>query len=67
MISVQNIRRTQLDEVRNLSRPPNLVRLTLEMVCVMIGEKNNDWNEIRKIIRRGCLSIHAYYNLSYQL
>jgi dynein heavy chain 1, cytosolic len=49
--SVQNIRRAQLDEVRILTRPPNLVRLTCEMVCVMMGEKNLDWNEIRKVIR----------------
>lgn len=50
--SVQNIRRNQLDEVRVLSRPPNLVQLTLEMVCVMMGEKNLDWAEIRKVLRR---------------
>ena len=50
--SVQNIRRTQLDEVRQLARPPNAVRLTMEMVAVMIGEKSTDWNEIRRIIRK---------------
>eukprot|EP01035_Chromulina_nebulosa_P017680 gene17680-23270_t len=50
--SVQNIRKAHLDEVRALGRPPPLVKLTLEMVCIMIGEKNTDWNEIRKIIRR---------------
>ena len=49
--SVQNIRKQQLDEVRALARPPNAVRLTLEMVSIMIGEKNMDWNEIRKVIR----------------
>jgi dynein heavy chain 1 len=49
--SVQNIRKAQLDEVRALVRPPNPVRLTMEMVCLMIGEKNTDWNEIRRVIR----------------
>ena len=29
--SVQNIRKTQLDEVRQLARPPNAVRLTMEV------------------------------------
>jgi dynein heavy chain 1 len=49
---VQNIRRSQLDEVRILTRPLALVQLTLEMVCVMMGEKNLDWSEIRKVLRR---------------
>ena len=38
--SVQNIRKAQLDEVRALARPPNAVRLTMEMVSIMIGEKS---------------------------
>ena len=50
--SVQNIRKAQLDEVRALARPPSAIQRTLEMVMVMIGEKNTDWTEIRKIIRR---------------
>jgi dynein heavy chain 1 len=44
--SVQNIRKAQLDEVRGLARPPPAVRLTMEMVCIMIGEKNLDWTEV---------------------
>lgn len=50
--SVQSIRKTQLDELRNLTRPPPAVRVTMEMVCVMMGENGADWNEVRKIIRR---------------
>jgi dynein heavy chain 1, cytosolic len=50
--SVQNIRKAQLDEVRALGRPPMAVQLTMEMVCVMIGETSTDWTEIRKVIRR---------------
>lgn len=50
--SVSNIKKAQLDEVRALTRPPQAVMVTMEMVCVMIGESNLDWNEIRKIIRR---------------
>ena len=48
---VQGIKKSQMDEVRGLARPPTLVRMTMEMVCVMIGEKNLDWAEIRKVIR----------------
>jgi len=50
--SVQNIRKTQLDEVRALEHPPLAVQLTMEMVSNMIGEKSTDWAEIRKVIRR---------------
>jgi dynein heavy chain 1 len=49
--SVQNIRRTHLDEVRGMARPPNAVRITMEIVAIMMGEKNMDWSEIRKVIR----------------
>lgn len=50
--SVSNIRKSQLDEVRALARPPPAVQLTMEMVAVMMGEKSTDWTEIRKVIRR---------------
>lgn len=50
--SVQNIRKSQLDEVRALGRPPAAVQSTMEMVCVMIGEKTIEWQEIRKVIKR---------------
>lgn len=49
--SVHNIRKAQLDEVRALARPPNAVKLTLEMVSLMIGEGSKEWGEIRKVIR----------------
>lgn len=50
--SVQNIKRTQLDEVRALARPPTAVQSTMEMVATMMGEKNIEWGELRKFIRR---------------
>jgi dynein heavy chain 1 len=50
--SVQNIRKAQLDEVRSFAKPPALVRLTLEMVAVMIGEPAEDWDSIRRVIRK---------------
>lgn len=42
--SVQNIRKAQLDEVRNFNKPPPMVKLTLEMVVCMIGEQTDDWD-----------------------
>ena len=50
--SVENIKKNQLDELRILTKPPKYVQLTLEVVSVMIGESNTDWNNIRKTIRR---------------
>jgi dynein heavy chain 1 len=46
--SVRAIKPAQLNEVRALARPPNGVRLTMEAVCVMLGERTT---EIRRIIR----------------
>ena len=50
--SVSNIRRAQLDEIRALTRPPEKIQWTLEMVAIMIGEQDLNWTELRKVIRR---------------
>jgi len=50
--AVKGIRKRELDEVRNLLRPPPNVRLTLECVAIMLGESNLDWTNVRKIISR---------------
>lgn len=50
--SVQSIKKTHLDEVRSLPKPPNAVKLTMEMVNVMIGESIADWNDVRRVIRK---------------
>ena len=50
--SVRSIKKRDLDEVRNLSRPPQNVKLTLECVAIMMGEKSSDWNEVRKLLAK---------------
>ncbi|CAK4126621.1 unnamed protein product [Aphanomyces euteiches] len=50
--SVNSIRKSQLDEIRALARPPNAVRLTLEAVAIMLGENSLDWADLRKFIRK---------------
>jgi dynein heavy chain 1 len=50
-LSVQNIRKSHLDELRALVRPPPAVQLTMEMISVMLGEKSQEWSELRKFIR----------------
>lgn len=50
--SVRGIKKRDLDEVRNLARPPNNVKLTLECVAMMMGESSVDWAEVRKLIAK---------------
>jgi dynein heavy chain 1 len=51
--SVRGIKKRDLDEVRNLARPPNNVKLTLECVALMMGElKSTEWTEVRKILSK---------------
>jgi dynein heavy chain 1 len=50
--SVRGIKKRDLDEVRNLGRPPDKVKLTLECVAIMMGEKSIEWADIRKVLSR---------------
>ena len=50
--SVRGIKKRDLDEVRALSRPPNNVKLTLECVAIMLGEKKTDWADVRKLLSK---------------
>ena len=55
--SVRAIKKTQLDEVRQLARPPAGVQKTMTTVAVMIGRadpanaKSLDWGYVRKVLR----------------
>ena len=48
--SVKGIKKRDLDEIRNLSRPPVNVKLTLECVAIMLGEKSVEWADVRKLL-----------------
>lgn len=50
--SVKSIKKRDLDEIRNLRTPPNNVKLTLECVAIMLGEKSVGWAEIRKLLAK---------------
>jgi len=50
--SVKNIKSQHLVEVRGLANPPALVKLALESVCVLLGEKVDSWKTIQGILRR---------------
>ena len=50
--SVRGIKKRDLDEVRNLARPPINVKLTLECVAIMLGENKVDWADVRKLLSK---------------
>ena len=51
--SVRGIKKRDLDEVRNLARPPENVKLTLECVAIMMGEEANiEWTNVRKLLAK---------------
>jgi len=50
--SVKSIKKSQLDEIRALARPPDNVRMTLEAVAIMMGERKLEWGDIRKMIQK---------------
>lgn len=50
--SVKGIKKRDLDEIKNLARPPNNVKLTLECVAIMLGETSIEWSDVRKILAR---------------
>ena len=50
--SVQDIKKQQLVEVRSMANPPSAVKVTLEAVCMMLGEKYDSWKSVQAVIRR---------------
>ena len=52
--AVRGIKKTQLEEVRTLRKPPLLVAHTMETVCCIIGRTSDSdisWDDIRRVIR----------------
>lgn len=49
--SVSNIKRQHLTEMRSMANPPGGVRLVLEAVCTLLGNKVTEWKQIQAIIR----------------
>lgn len=51
-LSVQNIKRQHLTEVRSMGNPPQGVRLALDAVCTLLGHKISDWKSILMVVRK---------------
>ena len=48
--AVKGIKKQQLAEVRTLKTPPPAVKLALECVCTVLGHRDTDWADIRKLM-----------------
>ena len=50
--AVKSIKKRDLDEVRNLLRPPKNVQLALECIAIMLGENKLEWIDVRKMLSK---------------
>ena len=50
--AVKGIKKQHLVEIRSLPSPPLAVRMTLESICTLLGEKDLDWKSMRSIIMK---------------
>ncbi|KAL3079950.1 hypothetical protein niasHS_011367 [Heterodera schachtii] len=42
-----------LIEVRSMASPPNAVKIAMEVICLLLGEKQTEWKSIRSILVKG--------------
>lgn len=49
---VQNIKKQHLTEIRSMVNPPAAVKLTMELVCTLIGYTFGSWRDVQLIVRR---------------
>ncbi|KAF9438119.1 hypothetical protein BGZ76_009650 [Entomortierella beljakovae] len=50
--AVTDIKRAHLTEVRAMGNPPEIVKLAMESVCTLLGNKLDSWKTVQGIIRR---------------
>ncbi|XP_075048645.1 cytoplasmic dynein 1 heavy chain 1 isoform X2 [Mixophyes fleayi] len=50
--AVSSIKRQHLVEIKAMGNPPAAVKLTLESICLLLGEETSDWKKIRTVFLR---------------
>ncbi|KAI5651457.1 p-loop containing dynein motor region d4 domain-containing protein [Phthorimaea operculella] len=50
--AVRSIKKQQLVEVRSMANPPSVVKMALESICTLLGEKGDTWKGIRSVVMR---------------
>lgn len=48
--AVKGIKKQNLVEIRSMGNPPQMVRLALESICILLGEAAADWKTIRQVV-----------------
>ncbi|SCU96260.1 LAFA_0G05292g1_1 [Lachancea sp. 'fantastica'] len=49
---VTNIKKQHMTEIRSMINPPKNVKLTLEAVCIILGQGYKEWKDIQHYIRK---------------
>ncbi|KAG5439721.1 hypothetical protein PCANB_000003 [Pneumocystis canis] len=50
--SVSDIKKQHLTELRSMTNPPEVIKLTMESVCTLLGQKFDTWKTVQGIIKR---------------
>src|SRR5579859_3300153 len=50
--SVSDIKKQHLTEVRSMQNPPEAVKLAMESVCSLLGNKVDGWKSVQAVIRK---------------
>ncbi|KAI8361054.1 dynein heavy chain [Mortierella sp. GBAus27b] len=50
--AVMDVKRNQLTEVRAMGNPPEMVKMAMESVCTILGNKLDGWKSVQAIIRK---------------
>ncbi|XP_073960063.1 dynein heavy chain, cytoplasmic isoform X2 [Choristoneura fumiferana] len=50
--AVRSIKKQQLVEVRSMANPPSVVKMALESICTLLGEKGDTWKGIRSAVMK---------------
>ena len=50
--SVSSIKKQHLTEMRSMANPPNPVKITMEAVCTLLGNKVESWKSVQAVLRR---------------
>ncbi|KAK3755600.1 hypothetical protein QZH41_017589, partial [Actinostola sp. cb2023] len=50
--AVKGIKKQHLVEIRSMNNPPATVKLALESICLMLGDRASEWKQIRAVIIR---------------
>ncbi|KAJ3071427.1 hypothetical protein HDU98_005356 [Podochytrium sp. JEL0797] len=50
--SVSSIKKQHLTEVRSMGNPPETVKLAMESVCILLGNKIESWKSVQAVLRK---------------